>query len=207
MVRMTLEEGRFLVKLARRAVETYVKEGKKIDVPKDTPEKLLEKKGVFVTLNTISPSGDKRLRGCIGFPLPVFPLAQAVIEAAISAATSDPRFHPVRPEELDNIVVEVTVLTPPTLIEVSDPREYPSKIKVGRDGLVVERGAFKGLLLPQVPVDWNWDEEEFLCECCIKAGLPPDSWYDKETKIYSFQGIIYEEERPRGEIVERSLTE
>ncbi|MFB0560811.1 MAG: TIGR00296 family protein [Candidatus Lokiarchaeia archaeon] len=204
---MTLEEGRFLVKLARRTVEAYVKENVKIDVPEDTPAKLLEKSGVFVTLNTVSTEGDKRLRGCIGFPLPHFPLAQAVIESAISAASRDPRFSPVRANELDNIVVEVTVLTPPALIEVKDPREYPKGIKVGRDGLVVERGPYRGLLLPQVPVDWNWDEEEFLCECCIKAGLPPDSWYDKETKIYSFQGIIYEEEHPHGEIVERSLTE
>ena len=204
---MTLEEGRFLVKLARRTVEAYVKENVKIDVPEDTPAKLLEKSGVFVTLNTVSTEGDKSLRGCIGFPLPHFPLVQAVIESAISAASRDPRFSPVRANELDNILVEVTVLTPPVLIEVKDPREYPKGIKVGRDGLVVERGAYRGLLLPQVPVDWNWDEEEFLCECCIKAGLPPDSWYDKETKIYSFQGIIYEEESPRGEIVERSLTE
>ncbi|MEM2144322.1 MAG: TIGR00296 family protein [Candidatus Jordarchaeaceae archaeon] len=204
---MTLEEGRFLVRLARRAIETYVKEKVKVDVPKDTPAKLLEKSGVFVTLNTISKAGDKRLRGCIGFPLPYFPLAQAVIESAISSATADPRFPPVKPDELNSIVVEVTVLTPPTLIEVKDPRDYPRRIKVGKDGLIVERGPYKGLLLPQVPVDWNWNEEEFLSECCIKAGLPPDSWCDKKTKIYNFQGIIYEEESPNGEIVERPLKE
>jgi uncharacterized protein (TIGR00296 family) len=204
---MTLEEGRFLVKLARRAVEAYVKERLKINVPKDTPAQLLEKSGVFVTLNTVSKAGDKRLRGCIGFPLPHFALAQAVIESAISAASADPRFPPVTPEELDSIVVEVTVLTPPTLIEVKNPGEYPKRIRVGKDGLIVERGPYKGLLLPQVPVDWNWNEEEFLSECCIKAGLPPDSWCDKKTKIYCFQGIIYEEESPYGEIIERSLKE
>lgn len=204
---MTLEEGRFLVRLARRAIEAYVKEKVKVDVPEDTPAKLLEKSGVFVTLNTISKARDKRLRGCIGLPLPYLPLAQAVIESAISAATADPRFPPVKPDELNSIVVEVTVLTPPALIEVKDPREYPSRIKVGKDGLIVERGPYKGLLLPQVPVDWNWNEEEFLSECCIKAGLPPDSWCDKKTKIYNFQGIIYEEESPNGEVVERQLKE
>lgn len=204
---MTLEEGRFLVKLARRAVEDYVKDNVKISVPKDTPAKLLEKNGVFVTLNTVSKAGDKRLRGCIGFPLPYFALAQAVIESAISAASADPRFPPVTPDELGSIVVEVTVLTPPALVEVKDPSEYPNRIKVGKDGLVVERGPYKGLLLPQVPVDWNWNEEEFLSECCIKAGLPPDSWCDKRTKIYCFQGIIYEEEGPNGEVIERSLKE
>lgn len=204
---MTLEEGRFLVKLARRAVEAYVKENLKISVPKDTPGKLLEKSGVFVTLNRISKGGDKLLRGCIGFPLPHFALAQAVIESAISAATADPRFPPVTPDELDSIVVEVTVLTPPALIEVKNPVEYPKRIRVGKDGLIVERGPYKGLLLPQVPVDWNWNEEEFLSECCIKAGLPPDSWFDRKTKIYCFQGIIYEEESPNGEVIERSLKE
>ncbi|MBS7251818.1 MAG: TIGR00296 family protein [Candidatus Freyarchaeota archaeon] len=203
---MTLEEGQFLVKLARRAFETYVKENVKIEVPKDTPAKLLEKSGVFVTLSTVTPTGEKHLRGCIGFPLPHLPLAQATIEAAISSATMDPRFPPVTERELDNIVVEVTVLTPPTLIEVEDPKEYPSRIKVGKHGLIIERGPYKGLLLPQVPVDWNWDEEEFLCECCIKAGLSPDSWCDKKTKVYCFEGIVYEEESPRGKIVERPLT-
>jgi uncharacterized protein (TIGR00296 family) len=97
------------------------------------------------------------------------------------------------------------VLTPPELVEVKKPTDYTLKIKVGQDGLIVERGYWKGLLLPQVPIEWNWNEEEFLCQCCIKAGLPPDNWLLKETKIYRFQAIIFEELEPKGKIVRKEL--
>ena len=198
------DEGAFLVRLARRAVEENLKSGRIISPPKDTPSKLMERCGVFVTLNSIK-GGVKELRGCIGFPYPTYPLARATIEAAIDAATKDPRFYPVSLNELNHIVFEVSVLTPPEIVEVDDPREYPSKIKVGVDGLIVERGYHRGLLLPQVPVEWGWNEEEFLCQCCIKAGLPPDHWLLKGTKIYKFQAIIFEEEHPKGSIVRKHL--
>jgi len=199
-------EGAFLVKLARRAVEEHLKDGRIISPPDETPPKLLERRGVFVTLNKIR-EGIKELRGCIGFPYPTHPLARAVVEAAIDAATRDPRFHPVAKEELSQILFEVSVLTLPQLIEVESPREYPSKIKIGRDGLIVERGYYRGLLLPQVPVEWNWDEEEFLCQCCMKAGLPPDYWLLEGTKIYRFSSIIAEELEPKGRVVVVDLRE
>jgi hypothetical protein len=197
-------EGEYLIKLARNAVEEYLKTGKTLAVPKNVSSKLMEKCGVFVTLNSIK-HGRKELRGCIGLPYPTSPLAQAVIESAIDSATQDPRFPSVSLEELNSIVFEVSVLTPPELIEVKKPTDFPSKIKVGQDGLIVERGFWKGLLLPQVPVEWNWNEEEFLCQCCIKAGLPPDNWLLKETKIYKFQAIIFEEQEPKGKIVRKEL--
>jgi uncharacterized protein (TIGR00296 family) len=199
-----LEEGKRLVQLARRAVEERLKLGKVIDVPKSVPEKLLQRCGVFVTINTVK-NGEKELRGCIGFPYPTTPLAQAVIESAISSATEDPRFYPLSLKELDQVVFEVSVLMPPEKIEAKKPSEYPSKIKVGEDGLIVERGMFKGLLLPQVPVECQWNEEEFLCQCCIKAGLPPDNWLLNDTKIYEFHAIIFEEEKPKGEIKRKTL--
>jgi hypothetical protein len=149
--------------------------------------------------------GEKDLRGCIGYPYPTEPLAKAVIESAISSATQDPRFYPISLSELDNVVFEISVLTPPQLIETKKSSEYPSKVKVGEDGLIVERGMYKGLLLPQVPVEWKWDCEEFLCQCCIKAGLPPDNWLLDGTRIYKFQAIIFEEEKPRGEIRRKAL--
>ena len=201
---LTLEEGKLLVSLARKAVETYLKTGETIKPPEDIPEKLKEKCGVFVTINTVR-NDHRELRGCIGYPYPTDPLVNAVIDSAISSATRDPRFPPMSHDELDHTVFEVSVLTPPELIKVEKPSEYPSKIKIGRDGLIVERGFFKGLLLPQVPVEWHWDEEEFLCQCCIKAGLPPDCWLLKGTKIYRFQAIIFEEVSPRGEIVKKEL--
>jgi len=201
---LNLEEGRFLVQLARKAVEENLKNKKRIILPESTPEKLLEPCGVFVTINRVKNKG-KELRGCIGLPYPTTPLVQAVIESAISSATEDPRFYPLSPEELDNIVFEVSVLTPPQVIEVKKPNEFTSKIKVGEDGLIVEKGMSKGLLLPQVPVEWKWNEEEFLCQCCIKAGLPPDCWLLKGTKIYKFQAIVFEEEKPRGEVKRKAL--
>jgi len=140
------------------------------------------------------------LRGCIGLPYPTTPLVQAVIEAALSAATRDPRFPPVALEELDQITFEVSVLTPPERVTVEKPTDYPSKIKVGQDGLIIEKSYCKGLLLPQVPVELGWNEEEFLCQCSMKAGLPPDSWLLKDTKIYRFQAIIFEEALPKGQI-------
>ena len=201
---LTPKEGELLVKLARKAVEGRLKNGKVIDVPKDIPQKLMENCGVFVTLNSLR-HGKRELRGCIGFPYATLPLAHAVIESAINSATQDPRFPPISLEELDQIVFEVSVLTPPQPLEVEKPQDYPSKIKVGRDSLIVEKGYYKGLLLSQVPVEWNWDEEEFLCQCCLKAGLPPDCWLTKGTKIYKFSCVIAQETTPNGEVVIKDM--
>ncbi|MCS7096016.1 MAG: TIGR00296 family protein [Candidatus Bathyarchaeota archaeon] len=201
---LSLEEGILLVKLARSAVEEYLKNGKRIKAPDETPEKLLQPCGVFVTINKVVDDG-KELRGCIGYPYPSSPLIEAVIDSAISSATGDPRFPPLSKKELDSIVFEVSVLTPPMMVEVEKPTDYPSKIRVGRDGLIIERGFYKGLLLPQVPVEWGWNEEEFLCQCCLKAGLPPDCWLMKGTKVYTFQAIIFEEESPKGKVKRRVL--
>lgn len=196
---LSLNEGKFLIQLARKAVEEYLRTGKYIGVPENTPEKLLQNNGVFVTINS-TKSGEKQLRGCIGYPYPTNPLIEAVIDSAVNSATQDSRFYPLSLSELDDVVFEISVLTPPQIVETKNPKEYPSKIKVGEDGLIVEKGIFKGLLLPQVPVEWRWDEEEFLCQCCAKAGLPMDSWLTKGTKIYKFQCIIVREIYPRGEV-------
>jgi len=203
---LTLEEGQFLVRLARKAVEKYLENGKVILPPEDASSKLMKRCGVFVTLNNVRGK-EKELRGCIGFPYPTLPLVQAVIDSAINSATQDPRFPPLFSDELSSIVFEVSVLTPPQLIKVEKPTEYPSKIEVGKDGLIVERGYYKGLLLPQVPTEWNWKEEEFLCQCCMKAGLSPDCWVLEGTKVYKFQAIIFEETTPNGEIKSKKLEE
>jgi uncharacterized protein (TIGR00296 family) len=201
---LSLEEGKFLVRLARKAVKEYLENRKQIKAPEDTSQKLSQPCGVFVTINSIK-SGKKKLRGCIGYPYPTIPLIQAVIESAINSATQDPRFYPISLDELETVVFEVSVLTPPEIIKVEKPSQYPSKIKVGEDGLIIEKNVFKGLLLPQVPIEWKWDNEQFLCQCCIKAGLPPDCWLLKDTKIYKFQAIIFEEEKPKGEVKHKPL--
>ncbi len=203
---LTDEEGKFLVTLARNTVETYLKTGKAPEPPKNTPEKFFEKCGVFVTINTVQ-GGEKGLRGCIGYPYPTNPLVEAVIDSAINASTEDPRFPSMTLDEVDRCVFEVSVLTPPEPVQVDNPKEYINQIKVGQDGLIIEKGYNKGLLLPQVPIEWCWCEEEFLCQCCMKAGLPPDSWLTKGTKIYKFTAIIFEEQTPNGKIKRLSLNQ
>ncbi|MEW6009861.1 MAG: TIGR00296 family protein [Euryarchaeota archaeon] len=182
------QEGNFLIKLARNAIATYLNEKKVIDIPIDTPDSLMEKRGAFVTINE---SGN--LRGCIGYSEPIKPLVNTVIEVAISAATSDPRFYPLKKTELEKITLEVSVLSKPHLIQVTEPQEYLEKVKVSEDGLIVEKGFNKGLLLPQVASEWGWDSEELLCHTCMKAGLSPDCWLDSDTKVYNFQAQVFQE--------------
>jgi uncharacterized protein (TIGR00296 family) len=197
-------EGTLLVHLAREAVEHHLKTGKTLEVPENLSKKLLQPCGVFVTINSVEKE-KKELRGCIGFPHPTMPLVEAIIDSAINAATQDPRFPPLSLKELEHVVFEVSVLTPPKLVDVKNPRDYCKNITVGEDGLVVERGIYKGLLLPQVPVEWGWDAQEFLCQCCNKAGLLADYWLRQGTKIYKFQAVIFEEETPRGNIKQKAL--
>lgn len=200
------EEGKFLIQTARTAVKTYLETGKTIKPPEKTPKKLFENCGVFVTINTLK-RGKKELRGCIGYPYPTNPLVEAAIDAALQSATQDPRFEPLEKSELDHVVFEVSVLTPPEPVKVEKPQELLNEIKVGEHGLIVEKGFRKGLLLPQVPVEWGWCEEEFLCQCCIKAGLPPDSWLTEGTKVHRFSAIVFEEETPGGAVKRKSLSE
>lgn len=198
----TLKDGRYLIKLARKAIEHYLEKVEGIKMPKNVPKKLREKAGVFITLDTY-PRGE--LRGCIGYPEPIMPLVEAAIKAGISSATKDPRFPRVSKEEMDSIVIEASILTPPELIEVKSPTDYLKNIEIGEHGLIIEKGFFKGLLLPQVAVDEGWDKEEFLSHTCMKAGLTPDCWCDDETKIYRFSGKIFSEVKPRGDVKEKRL--
>ena len=185
-------DGVILVKTARKAVTEFLSNGNRMKLESDLEEKFSFNSGVFVTLN--NPDG---LRGCIGFPIPEKKLSHAIIEGAIAAATEDPRFPSVKTNELNDIVFEVTVLTPPVEIDVSDPMEYLEKIKVGRDGLIIRHSFSSGLLLPQVPVEYGWDVEEFLQHTCEKAGLARDAWKNENVKIEKFEGIIFKEETPK----------
>lgn len=196
---LSLEEGKKAVVFARSVIENFVKNNKTIEA--DLNGVFNEKQGAFVTIHTY-PEHD--LRGCIGIPLPIMSLKEAIKQGAQSA-TRDPRFPPLSKDELDHIIIEVTILTKPKLIKVNKPQEYLKEIEIGRDGLIVEQGFFKGLLLPQVPVEQDWDKQEFLSQTCIKAGLLPDAWFDKETKISKFSGQIFTEIKPRGEIKEKKL--
>jgi len=195
-IQLSDSDGVVLVKTARRAVTGFLSNGNRIKLEPDLEEKFSFNSGVFVTLN--NPDG---LRGCIGFPMPEKKLSHAIVDGAIAAATEDPRFPSVKTNELNDIVFEVTVLTPPIEIDVYDPMEYLEKIKVGRDGLIIRHSFSSGLLLPQVPVEYGWNTEEFLQHTCEKAGLARDTWKNESVKIEKFEGIIFKEETPNGEIV------
>jgi len=192
-------DGAVLVNTARRAVTEFLSNGNKIKLEPEFEKKFSFNSGVFVTLNKTDG-----LRGCIGFPMPVKKLSHAIVDGAIAAATEDPRFSPVTIKELGDIVFEVTVLTQPIEIDVSDPAEYLSKIKVGRDGLIISHSFYSGLLLPQVPGEYGWNEEKFLQHTCLKAGLAKDFWKSGEAKIEKFEGIVFKEETPNGKVVRES---
>lgn len=194
---ITLDEGIFLVKLARKAIETYITEGIIIEPPDDTPEKLRRPGMAFVTLE--SYSRNRELRGCIGFLQPITPLVKTVINASIAAATEDPRFPPLSKSELKDIVIEVSILSTPKLIKNID------EIIIGKHGLLIYRGWYSGTLLPQVPVEYCWNRETFLAESCLKAGLDPDCWLDKKTRIYVYEARIFYEKSPMGEITVKDL--
>lgn len=198
-MRFSEAEGDLAVRIAREAIEAYI-EGRAMR-PFVVPESFQEKGGAFVTLS-LHPSGE--LRGCIGYPEPFFPLLKSIVKGAEGAA-EDPRFPPLEPRELTAVTVEVSLLTPPHLVEVKKPKELPKMIQVGEDGLKIAQGPYRGLLLPQVPVDWNWDAEAFLSEACMKAGLLADAWLDESTRVYKFQAEVFTEVEPRGAAVRRDL--
>jgi len=204
-VLLSLEQGKFLVNLARQAITTALQSNEILPAPTEVDEILKEPRGVFVTLHE-QVEKEKMLRGCIGIPYPVKPLVEATIESALNAAFRDPRFPPLEADELDKIMVEVSVLTPPQMIDVSDPKEYPAHIVIGRDGLLVEADWQRGLLLPQVAVEHGFDAVTFLEQTCLKAGLPKDAWRKGKVKVYAFQAQIFAENEPNGEVVELTFT-
>jgi uncharacterized protein (TIGR00296 family) len=193
-------EGAEIVRLARKAVETYLRESEVIRPEKGSSNRA----GVFVTLNYLTRNKEEHLRGCVGFPLAEKGLYQSVVEAAIAAATEDPRFPPVDRHELDSIIFEVSVLTQPEEIK-SSPADYKEEIRIGRDGLILRWRYGSGLLLPQVPVELKWNVDEYLANICYKAGAPADAWLDPASKLYKFQAIVFKEAAPRGQVTRLEL--
>ena len=178
--------GEYLLKIAKESIKYYLENGKKMEKPEGYPIELDEELGVFVTLNK-----NYKLRGCIGYPEPILPAIDATMEVAVSAAVNDPRFPEVSIIEFDDLEFEVTVLTKPEMIVVSHPDEYFKEIEIGRDGLIIQKGYSKGLLLPQVATENMFDIEEFLEQTCMKAGISADSWMDESCDVFKFQGQIF----------------
>ncbi len=196
----THEDGEKAVKIARESIESAVKEKEMPQI--SVSEKFEKKMGAFVTINRF-PS--EELRGCIGYPEPTFPLKKAIERGAQNAAVSDPRFPALEEDELDSIIVEVSLLTPPEELDYEDSSELPEKVICGKHGLIASKGSRRGLLLPQVPVDQGWNEEQFLDHTCRKAGMLPTEWKKGNCKIERFEGVIFAEKEPYGDIVKRDI--
>ena len=192
-----MEEGEFLVRSARKTISHYLENTETALIGHD--KKFDSKMGVFVTLET---HPGHNLRGCIGYPQPIMPLFRALQDAAISAAEFDPRFDAVQAGEMKDLIVEITVLTPPEKM-TGRRADFPKKIKVGKHGLIVRHGPFSGLLLPQVAVEQKWDPETFLEQTCWKANLSQDMWTNKDTEILTFEGQIFSETEPNGKVIEK----
>ncbi len=173
---LNADQQRFLLRLAREAIAYYLDKGKhlKMEIEDDL---LQEKRGAFVTLKL-----DENLRGCIGYPLPHDPLYLSVIEAAVLAASKDTRFPPLSTEELPRTSIEISVLSLPRQIKDI------SEIEVGKHGIIISQGLNRGLLLPQVPLEWKWDLETYLNHGSLKAGLPENAWKTgAEVEIFTAQ--------------------
>jgi len=179
MLQLTDAQKEHLLELARSAIEEAVCSGKVSEVA-ESAEALGTPCGAFVTLTR-----QGRLRGCIGHIDAVRPLYATVRECARAAALDDPRFDPLTPAELSSLHIEISILSP--LADLA-----PHEVEVGRHGLLISRGGRRGLLLPQVAEEWNWNREQFLQETCIKAGLPADAW-QHGARIQAFTAQIVKE--------------
>lgn len=183
-------DKKYLLSLARKAVKSFVN---KQEPPEPKKESWLsEKRGVFVTLHTYP---ENELRGCIGYPGPHRPLGTGIVRAATQAC-QDPRFEPLKKEELDKIIIEISVLTVPEKLEAGDPDSLAKKIETGKHGLIIQKNSDYGLLLPQVAKEHGLDVHEFLIQACLKAGIRPTAWMEPETRVYTFEAEVFSEEKP-----------
>ena len=174
---MDEKDKKALLQIARKSVESAVK-GISNDQTQAEPfsQVLKEKNGAFVTLRTCG-----KLRGCIGRMVSDIPLHKLVSEMAVSAATEDPRFNQIQPSELDDLEIDVSVLSPLQMVE------NPLDFELGRHGIYIKKDSTTGCFLPQVAVDTGWTREEFLTQCCsTKAGLSPDAWKREDVDVYIF---------------------
>ena len=176
------KEKAALLEIARKAIETWIQTGELYIEPRE--EKTLnQRNGCFVTIKT-----DGKLRGCIGNFQSELPLFKEVAEMAVSSATKDPRFYPMKEEDLADFQLEISVLSPLHKIEDID------EIEVGKHGIYLEKGFYRGVLLPQVATEHGWDRDTFLKQTCIKAGLPTEAWKAEDTEIYIFSAQVFAED-------------
>jgi AmmeMemoRadiSam system protein A len=171
-------EKKFLKRVALLSIRSRFE--KEIEFPDPPNHKMTERLGAFVTLKK-----GGRLRGCIGHIIGDRPLWKTIIKMAAQAAFNDPRFPPLKREEIDSVEIEISVLSP------LEPVDDPAEIVPGQDGLLISQKGLRGLLLPQVASEWGWDRETFLGQTCCKAGLAFDCWKEPDTQIFRFQAIVF----------------
>lgn len=181
---LSAEDKRTLLRIARRSLIDYLGGGRLPVCPTDSPAFLVPR-AVFVTLRHRETG---KLRGCRGESVARQPLVESVADMAIAAATDDPRFPPVTLDEVSDLQIEISMLSPMRPIR-------PDDVVVGRHGLMIVRGRHRGLLLPQVPEAHGWDREAFLRWTCRKAGLPETDWQLDDTQLYAFECAVWEEEK------------
>jgi len=181
-IQYSAESRHRLLQVARKSLDNFLENGQRTKFVTETPE-LLEKRAVFVTLKELY-SGD--LRGCIGQTEACYPLIDAIAKTAISSAVDDSRFRPVILEELPYLLIGINVLSPMRTIK-------PEDVKVGKHGLLINKGSYRGLFLPEVAVSQGWDHSTFLDELCLKADLPKGSWQDEEAKLLAFESEAWKE--------------
>lgn len=196
----TPDDGQILVQAVRQSIRSFFS-SRRIVVPElvARDRRFDQNLGCFVTLKLNDDS--KSLRGCIGFPEPIYKLSKAIATASVYAATQDPRFQPINSSELDSLLVEVSLLTTPEKIEATNRPDLLSKVRVGRDGLIMRWEFGSGLLLPQVARELDWNARQFLENLGIKAGARPDQWLQPGTQLYRFQAKVFEEISPKGPVV------
>lgn len=176
---LTHEERQYLIDTVRSRIDLALHDHRVGAMPPPPPGVLNEKLGAFVSLKRHG-----RLRGCIGRLVGTDSLYLTVGDMAEAAAFHDSRFPPLTLPEFQDTEIEISVMGPIT--RCTDP----SKIVIGKHGLIMRKESRQGLLLPQVPVEWEWDRETFLAQACRKAGLPPDAWHEPDTEIYWFEAYI-----------------
>jgi AmmeMemoRadiSam system protein A len=182
---LSVADKQLLLHVARDSIAAQLKGKAATPVQASSPV-LEELRGAFVSLHRRG-----QLRGCIGYIEAVKPLLQTVKEMAPAAAFQDPRFPPLQADELADLEIEISVLTPMRLIKSTD------EIEVGKHGLYIVMGLNRGLLLPQVATQYHWDRRTFLEQTCNKAGLPPDAWKDPNTQIFIFRADIFTDHPPQ----------
>lgn len=194
----TVDDGKALINLARHSIKSVLDNNYNPEMGIKLVKNYKNKQGVFVTLHI-----NGELRGCVGFIQPIYTLYEGTIKASKLAAFDDPRFPPLTREEYNDIQIELSILTPPEEITVNYPEDYLKKIKVCRDGLIIDNGFLNGCLLPQVPGEWSWNELEFLEHTCMKAGLHKDTWKEDSCKIMKFTAQVFSEEDNK--VIEKRL--